>query len=357
MQVRAGERDRDYAAIGGKLRGRYAIVRHRRLSGLCAAARAGNCCGQLFRERRSVQTVTEVVGHSVRSGIFRELDFRTAGDIRAFRINGSQHSLVCAPIELRTIRQVRSGKGQHCLAARRGQRRGICREPEVGHRRGGLRAALPDRHIDLPVVRDGQRVNAVFIGFRVEFRLTVLRTAAISDDNCGRPFFGVQRDHRAPEIAVLIKLGIGNMVFHIVLYIVLMIAVPVVPEACPVRILAFAGNPKLVLVRAEVVEIDLNAVSRFMRNQIGMWRQSKAHTGCECCVCGCECGRLILVFIKETVHDEKPSAGLSCLAAQECLHKGIACGKFRIQFIQDIYLICQICAFQHPAERGSLCSR
>ena len=94
-----------------------------------------------------------------------------------------------------------------------------------------------------------------------------------------------------------------------------------------------------------------------MRNQIGMWRQSKAHTGCECCVCGCECGRLILVFIKETVHDEKPSAGLSCLAAQECLHKGIACGKFRIQFIQDIYLICQICAFQHPAECGGLCIR
>ena len=165
----------------------------------------------------------------------------------------------------------------------------------------------------------------------------------------------MQRDHRAPEIAVLIKLGIGNMVFHIVLYIVLMIAVPVVPEACPVRILAFAGNPKLVLVRAEVVEIDLNAASRLMRNQIGMWRQSKAHTGCECRVCGSERSRLILVFIKETIHDEKPSAGLSRSAAQECLHKGVACGKFRIQFIQDIRLIGQICAPQHSAKRSSLC--
>ena len=71
-------------------------------------------------------------------------------------------------MELRAIRQVRSGKGQHCLAARRGQRRGICREPEVGHCWGWLRAALPDRHIDLPVVRDGQCVDAVFIRFRVE---------------------------------------------------------------------------------------------------------------------------------------------------------------------------------------------
>ena len=206
-------------------------------------------------------------------------------------------------------------------------------------------------------MRDGQCVDAVFIRFRVEVVIGEFCTAAISGDNCGRPFSGVQRDHRAPEIAVLIKLGIGNMVFHIVLYIVLMIAVPVVPEACPVRILAFAGNPKLVLVRAEVVEIDLNAVSRLMRNQIGMWRQNKAHTGCECRVCGRERSRLILVFIKETIHDEKPSAGLSCLAAQKCLHKGVASGKLRIQCIQDIHLVCQIGALQHPAERGSLCSR
>ena len=206
-------------------------------------------------------------------------------------------------------------------------------------------------------MRDGQCVDAVFIRFRVEVVIGEFCTAAISGDNCGRPFSGVQRDHRAPEIAALIKLGIGNMVFHIVLYIVLMIAVPVVPEACPVRILAFAGNPKLVLVRAEVVEIDLNAVSRLMRNQIGMWRQSKAHTGCECRVCGSERSRLILVFIKETIHNEKPSAGLSCSAAQECLYKGVACGKLWILRIQNIYLICQICAFQHPAERGSLCIR
>lgn len=68
-------------------------------------------------------------------------------------------------------------------AARRGQRRGVCREPEVVHRRHGLCAALLDRHIDLPVVRDGQCVDAVFIRFRIEVVIGEFCTAAISGDN------------------------------------------------------------------------------------------------------------------------------------------------------------------------------
>ena len=100
-----------------------------------AAASAGNRCGQASFERHSVQTVLEVVGHSVFADICREIDRRAAGVSRACCIDGSQRILACAPVEPRAIRQVRAGKDQRHPAASSSQRRGVCREPEVGHRR------------------------------------------------------------------------------------------------------------------------------------------------------------------------------------------------------------------------------
>ena len=135
----------------------------------------------------------------------------------------------------------------------------------------------------------------------------------------------------------LIKLGIFDVVGHILRYMALIVSVPgaVRGYGCPVNIVqALSGYPKLVLVSTEVIEFDLESIRRLAGDQVGVGRQGELQFGGKAALHGGDLSGLIRILVEGTVHHQP-----AMTTAQEFLGEGRALVAGRVVGGQHILLL------------------